>query len=340
MTVQSLILGVGAYLVIRQEITPGLMIAGSILLGRALAPIDQMIGAWRGFVAARGQYGRLNELLEAMPAPEEKMSLPAPEGAVSAENASIIPPGAKTAVVRRVTFRIAAGEIVGIIGQSAAGKSTLARGILGIWPTATGAIRIDGAESSSYRREELGPCVGYLPQDIELFNGTINENIARFGEVDAERVVEAARNAGVHEMILRLPEGYDTVIGQSGGVLSGGQRQRVGLARALYGNPALVVLDEPNSNLDDEGEKALMQTMEHLRSNGVTTLVISHQMKLLSRVDKLLLMAAGSVAAFGPRDEVLGRIKTLQAQAAAKSREGAQAGVGQAANRPTSISKG
>jgi ATP-binding cassette subfamily C protein EexD len=340
MTVQSLILGVGAWLVIQQEISPGLMIAGSILLGRALAPIDQMIGAWKGFVAARGQYARLDDLLEKLPEKGEKMSLPAPGGTISAEGASIAPPGTKAPVVKGVSFKILPGDTVGIIGPSASGKSTLARGVLGIWPTMGGAIRIDGAESASYKREELGPYIGYLPQDIELFDGTINENIARFGEVEPEKVVQAAKDAGVHEMILRLPEGYDTVIGQSGGVLSGGQRQRVGLARALYGQPVIVVLDEPNSNLDDQGEKALMKTMALLKQRGCTTLVISHQMGLLAHVDKLILMAGGNLAAFGPRDEVIKQIKNASAQAQTKARSQGAAVPADQNKQPTPISKG
>jgi ATP-binding cassette, subfamily C, type I secretion system permease/ATPase len=333
-SVQSFILGVGAWLVIQQEITPGLMIAGSILLGRALSPIDQMIGAWKGFVTARSQYGRLNELMEKMPETGQKMSLPAPTGAISAEAASIAPPGTRVPVVKGASFQVRPGDIVGIIGPSAAGKSTLARGVLGIWPTMGGAIRIDGAESFSYKREELGSYIGYLPQDIELFDGTINENIARFGAVDAEQVVQAAKNAGVHEMILRLPDGYDTVIGQSGGVLSGGQRQRIGLARALYGDPAIVVLDEPNSNLDDQGEKALMTAIDLLKRRGCTTLMISHRISVLSHVDKLLVMAGGSVVAFGPRDEVLNHMKAAQAQAQP------QTAAAHMENKPTQISKG
>ena len=313
--VQSLALGVGAYLVIQQEITPGLMIAGSILLGRALSPIDQMIGAWKGFVNARSQYRRLNELLEKIPESPQRMSLPAPAGSVQAEAAVIAPPGAKVAVVKGVSFQIQPGEVVGVIGPSAAGKSSLARGILGIWPTAGGAIRIDGAESASYNREELGPFIGYLPQDIELFDGSISENIARFGEADAEQVVQAARDAGVHDMILRLPEGYDTVIGQSGGALSGGQRQRIGLARALYGNPSLIVLDEPNSNLDDQGELALRAAVITCKKQGRTIVLITHSMGLLSCVDKLMLMKDGQLLAFGPRDEVLGQLQASKNQA-------------------------
>jgi ATP-binding cassette subfamily C protein EexD len=333
-TVQSLILGVGAYLVIQQEITPGLMIAGSILLGRALAPIDQMIGAWKGFVMARSQYNRLNELLEKAPLTPERMSLPTPTGVISAKGAMITPPGAPGPVVKGVTFKINAGEIVGIIGPSAAGKSTLARGILGIWPTVAGAIRIDGAESSSYNREELGPHIGYLPQDIELFDGSISENIARFGDVDADKVVQAAQDAGVHDMVLQLPQGYDTILGQSGGVLSGGQRQRIGLARALYGNPSIVLLDEPNSNLDEQGEKALKAAIDNLRSNGCTTLLITHRASVLSQVQNLMFMNEGLVVAYGPRDAILQKMQAMQAQA-----QKSKAAPGKT-DQPTLIKKG
>jgi ATP-binding cassette subfamily C protein EexD len=330
LAVQSFILGVGAYLVIQQEITPGLMIAGSILLGRALSPIDQMIGAWKGFVSARSQYSRLNELLEKIPEGPQRMSLPPPTGAVQAEAAVIIPPGTQAAVVKGVSFQIQPGEVVGIIGPSAAGKSSLARGILGIWATAGGAIRIDGAESDSYDREALGPYIGYLPQDIELFDGSISENIARFGDVDAEQVVQAAKDAAVHDMILHLPKGYDTVIGQSGGALSGGQRQRVGLARALYGDPALIVLDEPNSNLDDQGMRGLEAAIATCKQQGRTIVLITHNVSLLSYVDKLMLMKEGQLLAFGPREEVLGQMRA-QAQKLTVAR-------GQA-DQPTQISK-
>ncbi|MCK5356471.1 MAG: type I secretion system permease/ATPase, partial [Methyloprofundus sp.] len=221
---QSLILGLGAYLVVQQEITPGLMIAGSILLGRALAPIDLMIGTWKGFVSARQQYKRLNDLLLQIPADKEKMSLPAPEGRLDIEAAVIAPPGAKVPVIKGVSFTVEQGRSMAIIGPSGAGKSTLVRALLGIWPAASGKVRLDGADVFSWDRELLGPYIGYLPQDIELFEGSISENIARFTEVDAEKVVTAAKMADVHEMILRLPEGYDTVIGAAGGTLSGGQR--------------------------------------------------------------------------------------------------------------------
>lgn len=318
---QSLILGLGAYLSIKQEISPGLMIAGSILLGRALAPIDLMIGSWKGFILARAQYGRLEALLKAMPEDKQKMPLPAPKGALQVEQAVIIPPGSKTPVIKGISFAIAAGESVGIIGPSGAGKSSLLRGLLGIWPTANGAIRLDGADVFDWDRIALGPFIGYLPQDIELFDGTISENIARFGELDAEKIVAAAQMADVHELILRLPEGYDTIIGASGGNLSGGQRQRIGLARALYGNPKLVVLDEPNSNLDDQGEIALAQAIQRLKAHGTTVLVVTHRHAVLGLLDNLLILKDGLVALYGPREQVLAQLHQANQQAALRQPE-------------------
>ncbi|MBV0932311.1 type I secretion system permease/ATPase [Marinobacterium weihaiense] len=317
--VQSLVLGLGAYLAIQQEISPGLMIAGSILLGRALAPIDQMIGVWKQFVSARSQYQRLNEILAQVGEEPDRMSLPAPKGALSAENVMVAPPGTKTPVVKGVSFQVDPGDMVGVIGPSAAGKSTLARAILGIWPTLGGKMRLDGADIFTWKRDELGPHIGYLPQDIELFEGTISENIARFGEVDAQEVVRAAQMAGVHEMILRLPEGYDTVIGATGGALSGGQRQRIGLARAIYGKPKLIVLDEPNSNLDDQGEAALAVALKNLKETGATVFIITHRASVLSQVEKLMVMRDGALAMFGPRDQVLAELnKASRAAPAAK----------------------
>ncbi len=312
--VQSLILGAGAYLTIQQEITPGLMIAGSILLGRALAPIDQMIGAWKGFVAARGQYSRLNELLTKVPAEKETMQLPAPVGLVQAEAVNVVPPGSNSATLSGVTFTARPGEVWGVLGPSAAGKSTLARALLGIWPAASGKVRLDGADIFSWDREDLGPYIGYLPQDIELFDGSISENIARFGEVDPDKVVTAAKSAGVHEMILALPNGYDTVIGGQGGVLSGGQRQRIGLARALYGEPVLIVLDEPNSNLDEVGEKALGQAIHSMKQRNATIFIITHRVSVLAQVDRLMVLADGQLRMQGSRDEVLAKLKQTQNQ--------------------------
>ena len=306
---QSLILGLGAYLVIEREISPGLMIAGSILMGRALAPIDLIISTWKGFISARDQYQRLNDLLRQIPADKDHMLLPAPEGRIQFENAVVAPPGSKLPVLKGINLVIEKGDIVGVIGASGAGKSTLARAILGIWPTSSGAIRLDGAEIFNWDREHLGDFVGYLPQDIELFEGTISENIARFGDMNPEQVVAAAKMADVHDLILRLPEGYDTVIGATGGKLSGGQRQRIGLARALYGNPVLVVLDEPNSNLDEVGEAALEKALTQLKQKRTTVLIITHRNNVLSKVDKLLILNEGVLAVYGPRDQVIAHLQ-------------------------------
>lgn len=307
--VQSLVLGLGAYLTINHEISSGLMIAGSILLGRALAPIDQLIGVWKGFLGARSQYARLHELLLKVAAEPERMSLPAPEGAIRVEGLSAGSPGARKPIIRGVNFQVSAGEVVGIIGPSGAGKSTLARALLGVWPSLAGTVRLDGADISQWRRDELGQYIGYLPQDIELFEGTISQNISRFGPVNAPAVVAAARMAGVHELILQLPDGYDTLIGANGGGLSGGQRQRIGLARALYGEPRLVVLDEPNSNLDDAGEKMLAEALQKLRQSRATVFVITHRSGVLAQVDKLLVLNHGELSLFGPRDQVLARLR-------------------------------
>ena len=314
MSSQSLILAVGAYLVIENEITGGLMIAGSVLLGRALAPIDMMIGTWKGFVGARGQYHRLNEMLRQIPADPEKMALPAPEGNFQFETAVVVPPGGKVPVLKGISLTINKGDVVGVIGPSGSGKSTLARALLGIWPTANGKIRLDGADVFTWSRHDLGPYIGYLPQDIELFEGTISENIARFGEINPEKVVDAAKMADVHDLILRLPEGYDTSIGASGGNLSGGQRQRVGLARALYGNPVIVVLDEPNSNLDEQGEIALGNTINRLKKENATVIIVTHRNNVLAHVDKLLILNDGLLSVYGPKDQVIAH---LQKQASA-----------------------
>ena len=314
---QSLILAVGAYLVIENEITSGLMIGGSVLLGRALAPIDIVIGSWKGFISARGQYARLNELLRQIPADAERMSLPTPEGSFQFESAVVAPPGAKQAVLKGITLNIAKGDVVGVIGPSGAGKSTFARALLGIWPCNQGKIRLDGADVFTWNREELGPHIGYLPQDIELFEGTISENIARFGDMDPEKVVNAAKMADVHNLILHLPEGYDTMIGASGGNLSGGQRQRVGLARALYGEPRIVVLDEPNSNLDEVGEAALGNAIQRLKQKQTTIIVITHRNNVLANVDKLLILNDGVVSVYGPKEQVIAHLQQQQAQAQA-----------------------
>ena len=313
---QSLLLGLGAYLALNQEISPGMMIAGSLLLGRALAPIDMLVGTWKGFSLATAQYNRLKDLLEKIPLQSDKMSLPAPAGTLSVEQATVVPPGSRNPVVRGVSFELQAGEMLGIVGPSASGKSTLARALLGIWPTYAGKVRLDGADISSWDRIELGPHVGYLPQDIELFDGTIAENIARFREASSDDVVAAAQLAGVHELILRLPQGYDTKIGSTGGALSGGQRQRIALARAVFGSPKYLILDEPNSNLDDQGEKELALALNRIKSSGCTTLVITHRTMILQCVDKMLVLKDGQRAAFGAKNDVLAALTKQQAPAA------------------------
>ena len=312
MVMQSLLLGLGALLALRQEISPGMMIAGSLLLGRALAPIDMLVGTWKGFTLARGQYDRLGQLLNQIPKDADTMSLPAPTGKLSAEQVMVVPPGSKNIVVRGVNMELNAGEALGIVGPSASGKSCLARALLGIWPTYSGKVRLDGADIFAWDRTELGPYIGYLPQDIELFDGYISENICRFGDVDPDKVVEAARTAGVHDLILHLPQGYDTVIGGSGGILSGGQRQRIGLARAIYGSPKYLVLDEPNSNLDDQGERELVEAIRRIKSEGATVIIITHRTMVLQCVDKILVMRDGAASHFGPRDQVLAALAAPQ----------------------------
>lgn len=343
---QSLILGLGAWLVLRGELTPGMMIAGSIIMGRALAPIDRMIGSWKSFVSARGAYDRLDSLLRKIPDDQERMSLPAPRGEMVVEGVAAAPPGSRTPTLRGIQLAVAPGEHIGIIGPSAAGKSSLARVLLGIWPPLVGTARLDGADIALWNRDELGPHVGYLPQDIELFEGSVAENIARFGEVDTEAVVTAARKAGVHEMVLALPEGYDTLIGPGGAGLSGGQRQRIALARALYGNPVLVVLDEPNASLDDRGEYALRAAIATLKREGVTLFVISHRTHLLKGMDKLLMLRDGQVQMFAPTAEVIaslaGKTSPTPAANAAKVARGRMAAVaaGQAPSAPSAPAGG
>lgn len=302
---QSLTLGMGALLALQQEISPGMMIAGSLLLGRALAPIDLLVNTWRGFSVARAQYNRLGELLEQLPPQPLPMPLPEPRGQLAVEGLFVLPPASQTFVVRNANFDLAPGEALGIVGPSASGKSSLARAILGVWPSARGAVRLDGAEIFTWDRDQLGPHLGYLPQDIELFDGSIADNICRFGEQDSEAIVAAARLAGVHELILELPQGYNTIIGGSGGVLSGGQRQRIGLARAVYGDPCLIVLDEPNSNLDDQGEKELVEALERIKNKGSTVIVISHRTMVLQSMDKMLVLKEGATINYGPRSQVL-----------------------------------
>ena len=305
---QSMILGLGAYLAVNMELSAGMMIAGSIIMGRALAPLDLMIATWKGFSGARMSYKRIDQLLKDFPKNKEYMELPAPKGFISVEGVYAKPPASNKYTLENLNFSINKGDIVGIIGPSAAGKSTLARVILGVWPVQIGTVRIDGADISQWDREHLGRYIGYLPQDIELFAGTISENIARFNEVDSQKVIEAAMKAGVHEMILRLPEGYDTVIGSGAVVLSGGQRQRIGLARAIYDNPVFVVLDEPNSNLDEQGELALLKTVEELKQSGTTVVIITHRPNILKVTNKILIMNSGKIERYASTEEILGAV--------------------------------
>ncbi|MEY4750543.1 MAG: hypothetical protein RIQ60_2757 [Pseudomonadota bacterium] len=304
---QSMALALGAWLVLRGELSSGAMFAASMLTGRASGPVEQIIGLWRNLVSARAAWTRLDLLLTGMPPAPVRMPLPRPTGRLTVEAAVAMSPGTQVAILRGVNLVAEPGDIVGVIGPSASGKSSLARLLVGLWPPAMGAVRLDGADVAPWAQGELGPHIGYMPQGVELLDGTVAENIARFGLIDSEAVVRAARLAGVHDMILRLPQGYDTPIGgQAGaGVLSGGQRQRVALARALYGNPALVVLDEPNSNLDGAGEAALHDALVGLKARKATTFVITQRNGVLQLADKLLWLQNGQVMAYGPRHEVL-----------------------------------
>lgn len=301
---QVAILGVGAWLVIKQECTGGVMIASSIIMGRGLAPVEAAIGGWRGFLMARESYGRLLKGFGSDAADAPTMLLPKPEGKLVFEGVSGGPPDLRKFTVQNLSFSLEAGSVLGITGPSAAGKSTLARLAVGVWRPGTGVVRLDGVNIADWNREDVGPHIGYLPQDIELFPGSVADNIARFGKVDPDKVVDAAQLAGAHQVILELPQGYDTPIGPSGVNLSGGQRQRIGLARAFYGRPPLIVLDEPTSNLDAEGEGAVRQAMEVLRGQS-TVVVIAHRPAVLGGTDQLMVILKGQIVNFGPTSEVM-----------------------------------
>ena len=319
LSMQSLMLGLGALLVIEGRISPGMMIAGSILLGRATGPIDQLIGVWKQWSGVQSAYGRLNVLLSANPPREAGIDLPKPLGAVSFESVTAAPPGGTVAVLKGLTFALQPGDVLGVIGPSGAGKSTLARLLVGVWPAQAGKVRLDGADIYQWNKDQLGPHIGYLPQDIELFAGTVAENIARFGEVDGEKITTAAQRAGVHDMILRFAQGYDTELGDAGAGLSGGQKQYIGLARAMYGDPSLLVLDEPNSNMDELGEQALLLAINDLRQSGKTIVLVTHRTSVLRATTKLLLLREGVAQAFGPRDQVLQAIAESKQAKATKS---------------------
>jgi ATP-binding cassette, subfamily C, bacterial len=308
MFLQTGILGLGAYLAVEHEITAGAMIAASIIIGRALQPIELAVGNWKSFLAAREAFGRMKLLFHAVGVEPQRMSLPSPKGLLAVENVVAAAPGGQTAILKGISFKLGAGELLGIVGPSAAGKSSLARVLVGVWQVAAGAVRLDGYELSHWDPQELGQHLGYLPQDIELFAGTVAENIARFGAIDNEAIIKAAELAGCHELIQNLPDGYNTNIGDSGQVLSGGQRQRIALARCLYRGPSLIVLDEPNANLDSAGEEALLMAIQRLKAAGTTIVLITHKINILSLVDKIMIMGDGTVQAFGSRDEVLRRL--------------------------------
>ncbi len=312
--IQSLGLGVGAYIVLKEPatFTPGMMIAGTIVLGKALGPIEHLIASWKGFLEARIAYGRLDAFMKEQRLEIEPMELPPPTGQIVLEKVSFGIRATNKIIIKEMSFGLAAGESLGIIGPSAAGKSTLARLLVGVWKPLQGTIRLDGADMNSWSSERLGSYIGYLPQDIELFAGSIADNIARLDEPDPEKVIRAAKLTGLHEMILRMPKGYDTYIGSNGGALSGGQRQRIGLARALYGDPKLIILDEPNASLDTDGEMALLQAMAYMKQMGTTVVVITHKVSLLSNVDKLLVVQDGTLAVFGPREGVLQHLMQQQ----------------------------
>jgi ATP-binding cassette, subfamily C, type I secretion system permease/ATPase len=313
-SVQIFMLALGAYLVLTQQASPGVMIATTILLGRAVQPVEQLVGSWRMLTDARSAYRRLFELSKFFAVEEPGLALPKPQGRLAAENLLYRAPGSDKPILSGVAFSLAPGEALAVIGPSAAGKSTLARLVTGIWAPTAGTVRLDAAEVASWPREELGPWIGYVPQDVELFEASVAENIARLGKVDSEKVVAAAKRANAHELILTLPQGYDTPVGAQGGRLSPGQRQRIALARAMYGDPRLLVLDEPNSNLDGEGEAALAQALAGVRKEGVTTVVVTHRPSLIAHVDKILILAAGRVQQYGPAAQVM---KAMQQQAQA-----------------------
>ncbi|MBR1148664.1 type I secretion system permease/ATPase [Bradyrhizobium sp. AUGA SZCCT0431] len=309
MMLQSGVLAVGAYLVINQQATAGVIIASSILSARALAPVDLAISHWRSFVGARQARQRLHKLLVLLPELRKPTSLPKPQRGLSVENISAAPPDVQRAVVHEVTFALKAGNGLGVIGPSASGKSSLARVLVGLWAPARGAVRLDGATLDQWVPDELGRHIGYLPQDVELIEGTVAENISRFDpDASSEAIIAAAKAAGVNELVLSLPQGYDTEIGEQGSALSAGQKQRVALARALYGDPFLVVLDEPNSNLDAEGDEALTQAILGVRARGAIVIVVAHRPSALSGVDHVLAMNGGRQQAFGPKDEVLAKV--------------------------------
>lgn len=308
MALQSVILALGAWLVIQQLASPGAIIASSILTSKALSPIEMVIGQWRSFINARQSRRRLEDVLERFGDGRTPMPLPAPKRSLSVAGLAVAAPGGAKPIIHDISLSLFAGQGLGVIGPSGSGKSTLSRALVGIWPALRGSIRLDGAALNQFDPEALGPSIGYLPQGVDLFDGTIAENISRFSaDASPTLVIEAAKLAGVHDLVLSMPDGYDTAVGNHGAILSSGQRQRIGLARALYGKPFLIVLDEPNANLDSEGEMALTRAIQAVRASGSIIIVVAHRPNALQALDHVLVMSAGSMVAFGPRDEVLRR---------------------------------
>jgi ATP-binding cassette subfamily C exporter for protease/lipase len=317
LVLNSGMLGMGVFLQINGHFqgSGGLMIVASTLGGRILAPLVQVVTMWRSVASAQESWIRMEAFLAAVPAPSPGMPLPAPRGMLTVEGVMAVAPGGNVPIIRNVAFALPPGEMMAVVGPSAAGKTTLARLLIGLWPTAGGKVRLDGVDIFSWNKTELGPHIGYLPQGVELFEGTLAENIARFGDLDMHKVEAAARAVGLHELITALPKGYDTPIGRDGGKLSGGQRQRVALARAIYGDPVFVVLDEPNSSLDEAGDAALAQAITQLKSRGTTFVVMTHRTSVLAVADKMLVLRDGVQQAFGPRDDVLAALNKMAQQA-------------------------
>lgn len=315
MALQSLMLGLGCWLAILGEVSPGMMIAGSILLGRALAPLEQLIGVARGYRGARQAWERITKLLSDYSPVQESVLLPAPQGVLTVENLTVCPPGKQMPVLQNINLRVNPGDVLGIVGASASGKSCLARVLCGVWPAGEGEVRLDGAEIYQWQKQSLGPGIGYLPQDVALFTGTIAENIAQFGEIDSTQLIATAKLTGVHDMILHMPDGYNTLIGEQGAALSGGQKQRIGLARALYGNPALVILDEPNASLDEMGEFALQQVIRKLSEKKKSTVIISHRPGIWPLTSHLLYLENGSTKLYGPTAKILQQATTKSSTA-------------------------
>ncbi len=309
-------LSIGAYLVLTQQASAGVMIATTILLGRAVQPVEQLVGSWRTLSDARGAYRRLLELAKYFDTGKVRLALPRPDGQLIVDGVSFRPPQSDRMVLSGVSLELEPGEALAIIGPSAAGKSTLARLLTGIWLPSAGKVRLDGVDVSDWPREELGPWIGYVPQDVELFDGTVGENIGRLNELDPKAIIKAAKRANAHELIVRLPQGYDTPVGDQGLRLSPGQRQRIALARAMYGDIRLLILDEPNASLDADGELALAHALRDIRTEGVTSVVVTHRLSLIAHVDKILVLEGGRVKHFGPAAEVT---KALQKPALAKA---------------------